>query len=1182
MPYWPVLGVSVAYVGVLFVIAWWGDRRAASDSLFPMDSRRAAVAYALTLAVYNTSWSFYASAGRAAAVGYEFLPIYIGQALLLIFGQPLYAKVLTIAKAQNATSISDFIAARYGKSQTVAALVTLMTLFGVLPYIALQLKAVGVSFDVLTARSQMAAQMDVPFWEDTSFAVAAAMAVFTIVFGVRHIHASEHHRGLMLAIAFEGLVKLSAFIAVGLFIVYGMFDGFTDLYARARANPDLHRLTDIDLSHANWYSVAIVSTICFVCLPQAFHVTAVENENPRHMRPAAWLYPGYLAILSVFMVPIAIAGLTTFGDRVNPDTYVINLPISADAGAISLFAFIGGFSAATGMVIVAGVSLSTMICNDVVMPVLLNSRRLDGGRDISRVLLLVRRTAVLVILLLAYVMYRTVDQSYPLTEIGLMSFVAVAQFGPAFFGGLYWRRANRAGALAGMIAGFAIWAYTLLAPSLVKFAPALAEILADGPGGIGWLRPQALFGVTGLDPISHATLWSLLANILAFTIISMRTSQSAVERTQSAAFVHGADADRAVTRPWSAVTTLAGLREVAARFVGPERADAAFDHYLASTGIQPDPSKPAGLEAVRFTENLVAGSIGAASARIVMAAALESRTLSRGAAMAMLDDATEALRFNRKLLQATLENVGQGICVVDTGLRIIAWNARFLELLDLQGDLVRVGLPLKELVAFIASRGEYGADDFNALIINRDLEAQNWPYVYERRRPDGAVLEITYNRMPEGGFVSTFKDVTERHRAAQALREANESLERRVEERTKALAAAKAEAERANAHKSRFLAAASHDLLQPLNAARLFVSALEEKLRPNGSHSTERAREWNLAGNATTSLHSAEMLLDGLLDMSSLDTGVVRPDIQVFPLEPLLSCLNVEFSALARERGLTLHTVTSHCHVRSDQQLLRRVLQNYLSNALRYTPSGRILLGCRRRGGHLRIMVRDTGIGIPADKQQEIFQEFRRLDSRAGGQDRGLGLGLAIVDRISRLLNHEITLSSTPGRGACFAIDVPVAPRPAARLAVSSGWAGKLEQSGRLVLCIDNETSILQGMDAILSQWGYRVLTARDGAEALELLGGAVPDAVLIDYHLDGPQTGIAVLDMLRQRWQRKVEALLVTADRGAGVLQEAQSHSCEVLYKPVKPASLRRFLTAAALRGNGAEPEDASRGVQP
>jgi Na+/proline symporter len=405
VPYWPVLGVSVAYVGVLFVIAWWGDRRAASDSLFPMDSRR-------------------------AAVGYEFLPIYIGPALLLIFGQPLYAKVLTIAKAQNATSISDFIAARYGKSQTVAALVTLMTLFGVLPYIALQLKAVGVSFDVLTARSQMAAQMDVPFWEDTSFAVAAAMAVFTIVFGVRHIHASEHHRGLMLAIAFEGLVKLSAFIAVGLFIVYGMFDGFTDLYARASANPDLHRLTEIDLSHANWYSVAIVSTICFVCLPQAFHVTAVENENPRHMRPAAWLYPAYLAILSVFMVPIAIAGLTTFGDRVNPDTYVINLPISADAGAISLFAFIGGFSAATGMVIVAGVSLSTMICNDVVMPVLLNlaARR---RRDISRVLLLVRRTAVLVILLLAYVMYRTVDQSYPLTEIGLMSFVAVAQFGPA-------------------------------------------------------------------------------------------------------------------------------------------------------------------------------------------------------------------------------------------------------------------------------------------------------------------------------------------------------------------------------------------------------------------------------------------------------------------------------------------------------------------------------------------------------------------------------------------------------------------------------------------------------------------------------------------------------------------------------------------------------------------------------
>jgi CheY-like chemotaxis protein/anti-sigma regulatory factor (Ser/Thr protein kinase) len=305
------------------------------------------------------------------------------------------------------------------------------------------------------------------------------------------------------------------------------------------------------------------------------------------------------------------------------------------------------------------------------------------------------------------------------------------------------------------------------------------------------------------------------------------------------------------------------------------------------------------------------------------------------------------------------------------------------------------------------------------------------------------------------------------------------------------------------------------------------------------------------------------MLLDGLLDMSSLDTGVVRPDIQVFALEPLLSCLNVEFSALARERGLTLRTVTSHCHVRSDQQLLRRVLQNYLSNALRYTPAGRILLGCRRRGGTLRIMVRDTGIGIPEDKQQEIFQEFRRLDSRAaGGQDRGLGLGLAIVDRISRLLNQEITLSSTPGRGASFAIDVPVAPQPAARLAVSSGWASGHEQSGRLILCIDNETTILQGMDAVLSQWGYRVLTAADGAQALELLGGAVPDTVLIDYHLDGRRPA-SRCSMLRQRWQR-FEALQ-TADRARACCKRRRAiRECCIsrLSRLAAP-----FLTAAARR---------------
>ena len=1178
MPYWYVLVICTGYVGVLFLIAWWGDRQAAKGSILSMNSRLAAICYALTLAIYNTSWSFYGSVGRAAESGYAFLPIYIGPTLLLVFGQPLYARVLRITKAQNLTSISDFIAARYGKSQQAAAIVTLMALVGVLPYIALQLKAVGKSLNVLMAHSATDAG-GIPFWRGTTFAVAATMAVFTIMFGVRHIHASEHHRGLMLAIAFESLVKLSAFLVVGLFVVYGMFNGFDDLLARAYLASDLRHLTTIEFGNITWYSVTAISVICFMCLPQAFHVTAVENENPAHIRSAAWLYPAYLVALSIFMVPIAVAGLTTFQGAVHPDTFVINLPIAAGASTISVIAFIGGFSAATGMVIVAVVSLSTMACNDVIMPLLLRSRwmRSEGApRNIARMLLRVRRISVVVILLLAYLMDAALGETYPLTEIGLISFVAIAQLGPAFFGGMYWERASRVGALAGMLAGFAVWAYTLLLPALAQLVAPLANIATAGPFGVAWLRPHMLFGLDGLDAISHATLWSLGVNLTMFVTVSLLSRRSAVERMQAAAFI---TADKAVPQgraSWRAVTCLSDLRDLAARFVGPERADEAFAAHIESIGHggAADPLRdrwtPAGIDTVRFTEKLIAGSIGASSARIVMTTALESQSLSRGEAMDMLDDATEALRFNRKLLQSTLENVGQGISVIDDDFRIAAWNDRFLEMLDLPRELVHVGIPLRQIIAFNASRGEYGADDLNALIVNRDVSAQTWPYVYERQRPDGSVLEVTYNRLPEGGFVATFKDVTERHRAAQALRDANETLERRVEERTEALAEAKAEAERANAHKTRFLAAASHDLMQPLAAARLFISALEEKLRRNSAADEQvtRAQVCELAENAATSLSFAERLLDGLMDMSLLDTGVIHPQVHDFPIGPLLSQLAAEFSVLAWEHGIRLNTVPCKFHVRSDPQLLRRVLQNYLANAIRYTPKGRVLLGCRRRGSVLRILVCDTGVGIPEEKQRDVFVEFQRLEANMQTQ-RGLGLGLAIVERIGTLLEHEISLRSQAGRGTMIGIDVPIALAPkASHVAPRAMNAAESEIGERLILCIDNETAIQQGLAALLGHWGHLVVTAHNAAAALQALDGKVPDLVLADYHLDGASTGVDALQELSQAWGRLPAALIVTADRSAAVAADAKRHGCHILFKPLKPAALRRFLTGLSLRG--------------
>ncbi|SMH33439.1 PAS domain-containing hybrid sensor histidine kinase/response regulator [Azospirillum agricola] len=1189
MQSWLVLAVSAAYLGVLFAIAWWGDRqtdpragggagggRAGGGALVSLTSRWAAVFYALTLCIYNTSWSFYGSVGRASASGFDFLPIYLGPTILLLFARPVFLKTIAITKAQNVTSIADFIGARYGKSQAVAALVTLTALVGVLPYIALQLKAVAASFDVLTAPALAAATAQPPFWGDTAFAVAGAMAVFSILFGVRHINASEHHRGLMLAIAFESLVKLAVFLAVAAFIVYGMFDGFGDLLSRPQAAP----LLDPDFLHPTWWSNTAISVVAFLCLPQMFHVLSVENENPRHVRAAAWMYPSYLLALSLLMIPIAVAGLVTFGGgMVNPDTFMITLPIAAGANGFSLLSFIGGLSAATGMVIVAAVSLSTMLCNDVVMPLLLRRPRFaarlgsgETGRDMVGTLLLVRRLSVVGILLLAYAMHRLVDKGYPLTVIGLLSFVAVAQFGPAFFGALYWPRANRVGALAGMGAGFLVWIHTLLVPAMARIVPIPAGFLDDGPWGIGWLAPGALFGIEGLDPISHASLWSLLANLTAFVAGSLLARPSAVERTQAVAYIETRFADREESRPFArSPARLDDLRALAVRFVGAERGNAAFDAYGAGRGGR---AGPADLDAVRFTETLIAGAVGAASARVVMAASLQGRSLSRGDAMAMLDEASEALLFNRKLLQETLENIGQGVCVIDAEFRVAAWNRRYLELLDLPADMVRVGVSFGDLIRFNTARGEYGVRDLRDLLVGREAAGQSWPYRYERRRPDGTVLEIVVNPMPEGGYVSTYADVTERYRAAEALREANESLEHRVRERTDALQQAKAEAEAANASKTRFLAAASHDLLQPLNAARLFVSALEESVREAAPGPDQRAAEGAMADNAAAALRSTEMLLGGLLDISSLDAGNVRAKIRTFAIGELLSGLGVEFSALAQERGLTLRVVGCGAVVRSDPQLLRRVLQNFLANAIRYTPKGRVLLGCRRRGGALRIEVWDTGPGIPENKRGEVFEEFRRLGGDGAGSvadhrlgPGGLGLGLAIVDRIAKLLGHPVTLRSTLGRGTGFAVEVPVAEHRAVSAArPAAAPAGQLA-GGLLVLCIDNEEAILAGLRALLGQWGCRVATASGVEGALAALDGALPDVVCVDYHVGGGLTGLMVLERLRELWDRPVKGLLITADRSEIVRAEAERAGCGVLYKPVKPASLRRFLNGAALQ---------------
>ncbi|MEM6497985.1 MAG: sodium:solute symporter, partial [Pseudomonadota bacterium] len=491
---WVIIAVACVYLCVLFAIAYWGDKRA--------DAGRSIISnpyiYTLSIAVYCTSWTFYGSVGRAASSGVGFLPIYIGPTLTFILGWFVLRKIIRISKANRITSIADLIASRYGKSAVLGGLVTIIAVVGIMPYISLQLKAVSTSFTMLLQYPDVARAASpsgsVSMLADTSFYVSLLLAIFAIFFGTRHIDASEHHEGMVAAIAFESVVKLLAFLAVGLFVTFGMYDGFGDIFSRAQASEELAKLFTMEGAggYSSWVSLTLLSMAAIVFLPRQFQVTVVECVNESHLRKALWLFPLYLFLINIFVLPIAFGGLLRFPDgSVNADTFVLTLPMVEQQEALALFAFIGGLSAATAMIIVASVALSIMVSNDLVMPVLLRIERLSLSqrRDLSGLILMIRRCSIAFVLLLGYMYVRLIGDSYALVTIGLVSFTAAAQFAPAILAGIYWKGGSRAGAIAGLSAGFALWAYTLLIPSFARSGWLPDSFLSEGPFGITLLRP---------------------------------------------------------------------------------------------------------------------------------------------------------------------------------------------------------------------------------------------------------------------------------------------------------------------------------------------------------------------------------------------------------------------------------------------------------------------------------------------------------------------------------------------------------------------------------------------------------------------------------------------------------------------------------------------------------------------
>jgi Na+/proline symporter/signal transduction histidine kinase/CheY-like chemotaxis protein len=1156
---WVVVGFALAYIGFLFAVASYGDRTRPTRGV---RSSRPWI-YPLSLAVYCTSWTFFGSVGLSAAQGFDFLTIYIGPVLMMVIGFPLILKIVRLAKTQNITSIADFIAARYGKNQIVAAIVTVVAVIGAVPYIALQLKAVSASLLTILGQ-QPSVSSFMPMFGDLALLVAVAMAAFAVLFGTRHIDATEHQEGLMLAIATESLIKLVAFLVVGLFVTFYLFNGPMDLIAKAERANVLSIFTS-SINPATWLTMTVLSLLAIVLLPRQFHVMVVENNGENELRRAVWLFPLYLILINLFVVPIAMAGLISFPARnVDSDMFVLALPLAANAEILALLAFIGGLSAATAMVIVESVAVAIMVSNDIVVPLVLRRRGAATGTrdDMGALLLRARRFSIFFVLLLAYLYYRIAGEAQ-LAQIGLLSFAAVAQFGPAFFGGLFWRRANARGAIAGLAIGVGVWAYTLLLPSFVAAGLLDRTILDAGLFGITDLRPQALFGLEAA-PLTHGVFWSLGLNILAFIAVSLFTSAESIERLQANVFVEAKSAPIAPSfRLWRSSVTVEELISTVARYLGEERTRRSFESDATTRGMPLDPRREADIHSLRYAEHLLASAIGAASSRLVLSLLLRKGSVSPKAALKLLDDASAAIHYNREILQNAIDHVQEGIAVFDRELRLICWNRQFGEMLALPPDVVRLGVGLDEILRAGTERGDFGpghaANEFVADRLERYVhQTANFR---ERFLKHGIVVEVRSNRLPDGGIVVTYTDITPTVEAADALERANENLERRVKERTEQLtrlnaelARAKSEADDANISKTRFLAAASHDILQPLNAARLYATSLVERQR--------QGDDAKLATNIDASLEAVEEILGALLDISRLDTGAMQPEISVFQIDDIFGQLEVEFEPLAAEKGLALTFVPSSLAVRSDRRLLRRLLQNLVSNAIKYTPKGRVLVGCRRRGKQLSIQIIDTGMGVPASKQKVIFKEFQRLDQGAKAA-RGLGLGLSIVERIARVLGHKVSLRSAPNEGSTFAIELPVAPavpdvdrsRPATTVP-----AAPLE--GVVVLCIENEPQVLAGMEALLSGWGCHVLAVADlaGAFAATRDNGLRPDALLVDYHLD-EGNGIDAVLALRERLGGDIPAALVTADRSPTVREGARKKDIQVFNKPVKPAAIRAFL---------------------
>jgi PAS domain S-box-containing protein len=981
----PLVLVLLAYLAFLFLIAAVAERFGRRLQA----PRLRTVTYVLAVSVYCTAWTFYGSVGLAANRGLEFLTIYLGPAMMALLWPTVLRKLVRVVKEQRITTISDFIASRYGKSAPLGTLVAVLVVCGMIPYIALQLKAVSVSLRMMIGEAALA-----DF--DPTLLIAVTLAIFGILFGARNLDFTRQQTGLIAAVAVESVVKLVAFLVVGAYVTWGLFGGFGDIFARIAAEPRWSALLTLDAapsaSYARWTAMLVISMMAVILLPRQFHVLVVQNPRERDVQTAAWAFPLYLLAINLFVLPIAFGGLLRLGGAPDTaDSFILALPLAGGAPLVAVAVFIGGFSAATAMIVVDSLALSKMISNDIVLPFILRRGRFDGVYWAS---LNSTRLGILVVVMLGYVWAKLEAGQVLLVEMGLLSFIAVTQCAPAVLFGLYWRRGTRRGAFWSISLGFALWFYTLILPALVRegFLGG-GSLLSDGPLGLTWLSPVSLFGLRGLDPLTHGVFWSLFVNVGAYLFVSMLSTPDADERSQAAAFVGGRVVEPS---PTPAVLSVSELERLIHLYVPEQEADAIL-HGLLEGKTARELTLPELLDLRIRLERLLAASLGAAAARFIV----EDRfTISKGEAQALVDSfqaMQRSLRHSERLLASVVESVEDCIFTTDVDGHLITLNpagqrllghtgadAPRLSYLDVLGetDRRRVGPAIQQALAGGGAwRGSVSA-------VARDGGA--FPAHL-------AITSVFDARRQIIGGVGVLRDLTEQLATQQRLiqREKLASL-------------------------GEMAAGVAHEIRNPLGGIKMATRLLDSGVVGDGRIPHEMAQ------SIVAGIVEIERIVADLLEYAR-DT---RLDLQAYPLARILAPV-VEAAGAGEEGGhrrVLVHGLDEGVTVTVDGPRLRQVFANVLKNALEATertPEPRVDVALSLRGAAAVITVADNGAGLTPEAREKLFLPFFTT------KPTGTGLGMAIVRKIMDLHGGEIEIESQPGRGTTVRLIIPgVAPAP--------------------------------------------------------------------------------------------------------------------------------------------------------